>query len=274
MLSLLWLIPAGIAVGAFGTLVGAGGGFILTPLLLLLYPDESPGTITSISLAVVFLNALSGSVAYARMGRIDYRSGILLSAATVPGAILGALTTTFMPRRVFDIVFGVVMVAASAFLIARPEARQRAHPAGRGRRGLARVVVDRDGTRHEYTFNPVTGVLLSLGVGYFSSVLGIGGGIIHVPILVQVLSFPVHIATATSQFTLGVMALAGTGVHVANGAFSRGIEPTIALGIGVLLGAQLGAMLSRRVHGKAIVRGLGTALGLVGVRVLIAALRL
>lgn len=55
MIQLIWLIPLGFVVGAFGTLIGAGGGFILVPVLLLMYPDKSPETITSISLAVVFL---------------------------------------------------------------------------------------------------------------------------------------------------------------------------------------------------------------------------
>jgi len=76
MIQHLWLVPLGILIGTFGTLIGAGGGFLLAPVLLLAYPDESPEIITSISLAVVFLNALSGSVAYARMRRIDYRSGL------------------------------------------------------------------------------------------------------------------------------------------------------------------------------------------------------
>ena len=85
----LWLLPLGFVIAAYGTLIGASGGFVLVPLLLLLYPKESPEIITSISLAVVFFNAASGSVAYARMKRIDYKSGIIFSIATIPGAILG-----------------------------------------------------------------------------------------------------------------------------------------------------------------------------------------
>src|SRR5713226_9629285 len=115
----LWLIPVGLLIGAFGTLVGAGGGFILTPILLLAYPSESPEFITSISLAVVFFNAFSGSVAYARMKRIDYRSGVLFALATIPGAVVGALTTTYMPRRAFDLVFGLFMILAALFLLLR-----------------------------------------------------------------------------------------------------------------------------------------------------------
>jgi uncharacterized membrane protein YfcA len=65
LLQYIWLIPLGLLIGMLGTLIGAGGGFVLLPVLLLLYPDADPDTVTSISLAVVFFNALSGSWAYA-----------------------------------------------------------------------------------------------------------------------------------------------------------------------------------------------------------------
>ncbi len=96
------LVLIGFAVGVFGTVVGAGGGFILTPVLLLLYPHESAQTLTAISLTVVFFNAASGSAAYARQRRIDYRSGIVFALATVPGAIGGALLVGVVSRQVFD----------------------------------------------------------------------------------------------------------------------------------------------------------------------------
>lgn len=87
------LCALGFAVGVFGTLVGAGGGFILTPVLLLLYPHSTPDLTTAISLVVVFFNASSGTVAYARQRRVDYRSGLLFAACTLPGAVLAATIT-------------------------------------------------------------------------------------------------------------------------------------------------------------------------------------
>jgi hypothetical protein len=108
-------------------------------------------------------------------------------------------------------------------------------------------------------------------VGYFSSLLGIGGGIIHVPVMAHVLHFPVHIATATSHFTLAVMALTGTLVHIVTGAFHHGVRRTIALSLGVLIGAQLGARFSHHVQAQWILRSLAVALGLVGIRILVLA---
>jgi len=266
----LWLIPLGFIVGTFGTLIGAGGGFILIPVLLLLYPDKSPETITSISLAVVFFNALSGSVAYSKMKRIDYKSGILFAIATVPGSILGAYTTSLIPRNIFNGVFGVMLIAAALFLMLKPK-NKKATEVQINKGYITRSITDIDGITNTFSYNPVLGVIISVLVGYISSLLGIGGGIIHVPVLVHVLNFPIHIATATSHFVLAVMSLSGTIVHIFSGVLSKGMLQTVALSIGVLFGAQLGARLSKRFNGVWIIRSLAIALGLVGIRIFIMA---
>src|SRR5919197_5955474 len=111
------LVGIGIVVGAIGTLIGAGGGFLLIPILLLIDPEVAPQVLTGISLAVVFFNAASGSFAYARMGRIDYKAGTIFAIAAVPGAVVGAYTTSYIPRRVFDGILGSLMIAASLYLI-------------------------------------------------------------------------------------------------------------------------------------------------------------
>ena len=254
----VWLLLLGVAVGAVGTMIGAGGGFILVPILLVIYPTERPEIITCISLAVVFFNAASGSLAYAKMNRIDYRGAIIFSLATMPGAIIGAMCTSAISRRHFDLILGSLLLALSIFLLVRPvKVREELG-------GAANTHGDRRRTPRQYLY----GALLSLGVGFASSLLGIGGGIIHVPAMVHLLGYPVHIATATSHLTLAVMALAGTIVHMVSGVFTIGYRRTFCLAIGVLIGAQVGALLSNRVRGAWIMRGLAVALGAVAVRVL------
>src|SRR5262245_6736346 len=148
----LWLFPVGVLIGAFGTLIGAGGGFVLTPMLLLVYPDESPESITSISLAVVFFNAFSGSVAYARMQRIDYASGVLFALATIPGAVVGALTTTFMPRQTFNLIFGLCMILTAIFLYLRGEAASKRAAQHKTRYYVTRHMVEAGGTQYTFSY--------------------------------------------------------------------------------------------------------------------------
>src|SRR5205823_13350244 len=89
--AVLVLLAAAFIAGAYGTLIGGGGGFLLVPFLLVTRPDLTPASITTISLGAVLFNGLSGALAYARLGRIDYRSGLIFAAATVPAAAVGAL---------------------------------------------------------------------------------------------------------------------------------------------------------------------------------------
>ncbi len=269
---ILALVGLGFATGAYGTIIGAGGGFVLMPLLLLLYPKDNPEILTSISLAVVFFNALSGSEAYALMRRIDYRAGLTFAVATIPGAIIGALNTSYVPRKLFDIIFAILLLGGAAFLSLKPnfedKVRRKQKPE---RHQVTHHVVEADGVSHTYSFNILLGVILSFFVGYISSFLGIGGGIIHVPALVYLLHFPVHVATATSHFILAIMALTGTVVHIVTGSFVQGVHRTVSLAIGVVIGAQLGAHLSQKIKTNWIIRSLALALGLVGIRILMVA---
>lgn len=260
-----WLIPLGLAIGTYGTLIGAGGGFVLVPILLLLYPRDEPETVASISLAVVFCNAASGSWAYARMKRIDYTAAAVFSLATVPGAALGALTTPYIPRSLFDLMLGVTLLTLCLYL--------SQHAPGED------AVNDSEAPLVSPLAPPMrrrqlwTGAPLSIGVGFVSTLLGIGGGIVHVPLMIRLLCFPVHVATATSHLILTVMCLTGTIVHIFNGEFHHGVRRTTALSIGVVAGAQLGARLSAKLHSDWIVRGLALGLLLLGARLVYVGLR-
>jgi uncharacterized membrane protein YfcA len=268
----LGLMGLGLVVGAFGTLIGAGGGFLLVPALLLLYPHDTPALVTGISLAVVFFNASSGSLAYARMGRVDFKSGLIFAAATIPGAVLGALATSRIPRHAFDLLFGFLLTAGSIYLVWRPIRAGSDGPPARLSGHFRRRIVERDGTAHEFSYSPAVGIGISVMVGFLSSLLGIGGGIVHVPVLSQLLGFPVHVATATSHFTLAIMALVGSLVHLSSGELQPGLGRIAAIAVGVIIGAQLGAALSSRVRGVWIMRGLAIALGFAGLRILLATL--
>jgi uncharacterized membrane protein YfcA len=279
-MSIVWFIPIGLFIGAYGTLIGAGGGFLLVPLFIFLFPQYSPSMITAASLAIILANAASGTVSYAAMRRISYKTGILFSLATIPGAVIGSYLTRLISQRIFSIVFGALMIAAAVFLaVSRAAGRAAARSAGasasaaRGAaaRPLVDTVIDRAGNTYPLSFNIWAGMGMSLAIGLFSSLVGIGGGLIHVPVLTYVFGFPVHIATATSHFILVFTALAGVVTHVADGTFPAEIPNLLVLALGVVAGAQLGAFLSRRVSAPWIVIGLAAALALVGVRLLVMA---
>jgi len=243
------MVAIGFVIGTIGTLIGAGGGFLLVPILLLLDPHMAPAVVTGISLAVVFFNAASGTIAYARMGRIVYRAGIAFSLAALPGAVIGAYTISYIPRSVFNGIFGCLMIAASVYLMTASESQTEDKQLG--------------------NYNLWLGAAISVVVGFLSSVLGIGGGIIHVPALTRVLDFPVHMATATSHFVLSITALVATIIHLMNGTLTGQFGTILWISIGAILGAQAGAMLSTQMKGSWILRLLAAGLGLIGIRILL-----
>jgi uncharacterized membrane protein YfcA len=256
----------GLGVGVFGTLVGAGGGFILTPVLLLIYPKSTPELITAISLVAVFFNASSGSFAYIRRRRVDYRSGMIFALCTLPGSVIGVLLANTVSRPGFDVGMGLALTALAVWLL-KGGGRSEEHATS----GSPRRIVDRDGNVYEYRARVKLGAALSVAVGVISSFLGIGGGVVHVPLLVTILGFPTHVATATSHFVLAWMTLVATITHVASGTFAHllGLRRAASISVGIVIGAQAGARLSDRISGRSIQKLLAAGLLILGVRLIL-----
>jgi uncharacterized membrane protein YfcA len=265
------LILIGFLVGTLGTLIGAGGGFILVPLLIILRPDFSSEMITAISMVVVACNAISGSAAYMRSKRVDYKAGIIFAICTIPGSILGVLTTEIIPRGLFDIIFGIIMLLLAFFLFIKGGEKKSFNKTIVNKKGwIHRHLVDKWGENYYYSYDLRLGMVLSIFVGYFSPLLGIGGGIIHVPAMAEWLLFPVHIATATSHFILAIMSTVSVIVHYIQGNYDDPliVKMVVGLVIGVIPGAQLGAYLSRKINGKYIIKALAVSIGIVGIKIL------
>jgi hypothetical protein len=154
----------------------------------------------------------------------------------------------FFSGRVFGALFGVLLIAIASILNLRPEASRTALqrlgggalPPGYVHRSL----VDAHGETYEYAFNQRGGLVLSFVVGCLSSILGIGGGIIHVPAMVFLFDFPAHIATATSHFVLAITALAGTAGNLVAGRILY--LPAAAMAVGAFGRARRGADLAAR----------------------------
>jgi uncharacterized protein len=242
-------------VASYGTLVGAGGGFLLVPIFLLVR-DFSHPVAAGTSLAIVTANALSATLGFYREGKIDFRAGIVFALFTVPGAVFGALVTGEIAGPAFRSIFGGMLVLVALFLIVRG-GRKEGVPF-RNRVGFGWV------HRPGYSYYEPVGAIFSLFVGMISSIFGIGGGVIHVPFMAEVLRFPVKVAVATSQFILVFTALAGFLTHQSKGNVNWSVAGPMILG--AIVGAQAGIWLSKRIGGPFIVRLLSLALLGIGFR--------
>ncbi len=241
----------GLAVGGLGTLVGVGGGFLLVPILLFLYPDMAPSQITAISLFCVTLNAVSGSTQYAMQRQIHFRSGLIFALASLPGAWVGVGLTHLVARNKFEFIYGGLLLTLGVYLFLK---KKRNNQNGESSKFAI--------AKKSYAI----GTASSFGVGFFASFFGVGGGIIHVPLLSQVLGFPIRMATATSQFILAITSLAAVIQHYVVGSLDIS-KPFVAfLGVGMIIGAQIGGRFSKKINPESILRVLAFIIILVAIR--------
>ena len=112
------LFALGITTGIYGVLVGAGGGFILAPVLILFF-SKDPEVAAGTSLALVSINSISGFIAYRKTGFIDVRSGLLFAVAAIPGSVLAPFVLDAMPGNTFRTLFGVLLLALAVHMFFR-----------------------------------------------------------------------------------------------------------------------------------------------------------
>ena len=258
----------GLSVGAVGALAGVGGGFLLVPVLLFIFPDADPASVTAISLTAVFFNATSASVGY-RLWRLqDFRTALILIALAVPAAATGALINRVTDRGAFEIVFGVALLLGAVYLIARSALESR--PQEPSPRGRQRTIVEKTGHIYRYRVNEPLIAAIAPFAGFVAGFFGIGGGIINVPVMMLLIRIPKAVAVATSQLELTAAAAAALTIHLAYSSddASLWLRAGIA-GLGAMVGAQIGVRLAPKVGGRLVLGVIGTGLLIAGARLLI-----
>ena len=249
----------GLGVGIFGTLVGIGGGLICVPIFILCLSDggiwpyfHSAAQITGTSLVVVFANALSGTLAYIRQRRVYFRAAVPFALATLPGAFFGSYIVDAFSGPMLDLYFGLFLLMMACIMYWN---------------STHKPPTDLINLPADFHYNQWFGIGSSFIVGFLSSIFGIGGGIVHVPLMIYLLGFPVHVATATSHFVLACSSLMGVASHL----MLQHIIwlPAICIGIGAAIGAQIGAKLSQKTKSKVILGLLSLAMFALGCRLIL-----
>lgn len=239
------LFGVGLLVGLVSGLIGIGGGVLIVPFLYLFYASPgwsgvqvSPVLATTVahatSLFIIVPTALRGTWAYHRAGLVSWRAALPIAAGAMASAVVGALLAPVVPQHALRIAFGGLLTY-TGFDLARGE-----------RRG-----VEREGRRP----SPWTSLAAGLLVGVFSAMLGVGGGVIAIPLLIYVVGLDLQKVAATSLAIVMFSALAGTITYAASGV-GAGAPPgsigyvhiTAALPIlfGSVLSVRWGATLNQR----------------------------
>jgi uncharacterized membrane protein YfcA len=239
----LWLPIFGFLIGIIAALTGIGGGAFIVSLLVLVYafaPQNAIGT----SLTAIIFTAVAATLNYSRQKRIYYRTGLVLTAATVPGASFGAYLTTILPPRLLGIILGVMLIPIAVIIMLGSSRRRSATETN------SYVNAKSDIELVRATRVMLISICLCFLGGLCSGLLGIGGGVLIVPIMTLTMGMSIHVATATSMFTMIFTTISGVTQHyLAN---HIAFETALQLALGTVLGAQVGAFMSKRISSRSL----------------------
>ena len=254
----LGVVLTGVAAGLLGSLTGLGGAVVVIPVLLVVFGVPFP-IAAGTGLVTVLATSTTTGAAYVREKLTDLRLGMFLEIATVPGALLGATLTIFLTHadldRVLLIALGAVLLATIPGSIARrgdDATPARIPPDARSTRlGLRGTYVRTTGELVDYQAartSPALGVAFLAGL--VSGTFGIGGGVFKVHAMERYLRLPMKVATATSNFMIGVTGAAGAGVLLAAGY----VDPVVAApaALGTTVGAYLGSRILPRLRNRTV----------------------
>lgn len=260
MLDAVLLVAIGFGVGVYSTALGAGGAFLLTPLLLIRHPEVPPEYVATASLSIVVLSSGLSAVQAVRSRRLDLPVVAVLLVAVVPTAILGAATTAYVPRREFQLGFSVFMFAMAVYLLL-----PRRQLIVERLSGWRRLVETREGMVL-YTFPVLRGVIAATAASYLSSLAGIGGGPLYTPLEIRVMRIPVLLAVPTAHVMVAALGISGLALHLATGHIGEPMRDAPWLAIGSLAGNPLGRHVGRKLGEGPVVRLLVVGIILVAAR--------
>ena len=235
------LVILGFFAGMLGALTGIGGGVLLTPILALHFGIPIRQAIGTSLVAVITTSAASSSV-HLQRHTTDIRLGMTLELATAFGAAVMAYLVGYFNRNALEGLFAAFLLYSAITIL------------GKGGRFRTEDEVPPSVNGEIPPYEPQRyplGLSASLVAGALSGLLGIGGGPIKVPVMYIFMNVPLMVATATSNFMIGVTAAASAIVYYRRGDIL--VEDAAPLAVGVFLGSLLGARLAPRVHTKIVV---------------------
>jgi uncharacterized protein len=250
-LSLLALFGTGVLAGVLGALLGLGGGIFLVPALTLLFHLPMPIAVGTSLVGVIATSAGVASVAGRGRGG-DVTLAMRLEVTTAAGAIAGGVLAGIVSHEALSILFALVVFFTAGYLLFKGRRQQTAG-------GVERLYDE----SYRATHWPL-GMSVAMLAGVVSGLLGVGGGFIKVPVMYAVMEVPLGIATATSNFMVGITAAASLFVY-----YGRGdILPLVAVptALGVFAGAMIGVSLLARLRASAVRATLVGLLILIGIQ--------
>jgi uncharacterized membrane protein YfcA len=258
----------GALTGALGALLGLGGGVFLVPLLALGLHLQ-PRTAVAASLVAVIASSSATTMVNVRRGLVNVPLAFTLLLITSIGSLAGGTIAQHISTRALYAIFSVTLFVVAIIVTSRSKTRNVIDDADL-EVGLLGGHVEEEGKTLGYVMKRVPlAMSVSLVAGAISGLLGVGGGVIQVPILNSFCGIPIRVAAATSAFMIGPTAAVSAFIYLGRGEMNPLITAAVALGS--LPGSMLGAWLSKKMPVRSIKGVLATSLILVALRLAVAA---
>jgi uncharacterized membrane protein YfcA len=219
----------GLIGGFFSGLLGLGGGVIMLPLLSVV--GRVPLKLaTGTTLVQVIIAAVAGMLFHYRGGMVDLKAGLILGMAGIAGGFVGSLLSVPLSIRFLESIFLFVVALAIILLFIPLELEDKNYRKG--------------------NFNKAFGIAIGFGVGVLAGLLGVGGGFIIIPLMTYFLKIPLRVTIGTSLLTILISSFGTLGAKFKIGHVNLLI--TLLVISGSVIGAFLGAFVSRRTHVKSL----------------------
>jgi len=244
---IIFLIIVGLGAGTLGSIIGIGGGIIITPVLALM--GFSPAHIASTSLMAVASSSTSSTIAYSRQARIDYSTGLKMVIFSIPGSIVGAFISNTISLEFFKISFAILLMLTGIYILFKNS-----------------ILTKKSNDQSKSAFSLLLCYTGTFIAGIISSLFGVGGGIIFVPIMILIFQMTMIKAAPTSQLILLITSLIGLFTHIllAKPDYFAGLS----LAAGAFIGGQIGAALSSHIGEKILQKLLSVFLIAVAIKLL------
>ncbi len=265
----LGVVIISAVAGILGSMVGLGGGVFIVPILSVFFGIPLKTAIAASAVSVI-VNSLGGSSVYLKHRMTNVRLGLFMELTTAVGAIVGGLIVVLVAPNILRVIFGVALLAMGVAMFKR---QRQGEPVTNGPDRLMLAQVFHDPATDEHVrYIPQYlryGAAASSFAGVISGMLGIGGGAVKVPIMNAIMRVPVKASAATSVFMVGITVSASAFIYYIHNIIDLSV--TAPAVIGVLLGSQAGAHVSRRLRSEVLVRILVLILAYLAITLLLQA---
>ena len=247
-------------------MLGIGGGVFMVPTLVLFpWYALSPAVASGTSLAAIIFTSVSSTYRYMKQKRIDHLLG--LASTTIPGAFLGSYLKSLIETRLLGLIFAFFLIFVAARMFIGKRNIEERNTARKARRGKIRRLIDNQGSIFTYSVNIWVIPFLGLTAGFFSGLLGIGGGAMLVSAMNLGVEVPIHLSAATSMFIMIFTSIAGTLTNLWLSQIR--FDCAVLLALGIIFGAQLGAHYAAKVSARNLRRMFGVVLLMASIRMIL-----